>query len=309
MIELRRIETTEDADVFLALRAAIDPEHPMSRVAYLEEIERPERVDLIASLDSAPAGCAFVEPHGENMAGPLAWVSVRVLRERRRRGVGTALFREVSALARAHGRDGLIFGARHDDADSLDYLGKRGFAEVLRLRSSALELDEAAGGFAPPAGIEIAPIEDGHEQELYAAAATIVRDIPSAQESDIGTFEQWRRRELPGTTARDCSFVALAEGSVIGYAILLDVGEGVGEHAITGVLPEWRRRGVALALKQAQIDAAKARGLRRLRTDNAMENPMRLVNERLGYRRDVDWIHLRGPLLDREDGARVPRSS
>jgi hypothetical protein len=25
---------------------------------------------------------------------------------------------------------------------------------------------------------------------------------------------------------------------------------------------------------------------------------MLLVNERLGFRRDVEWIHLRGPLLD-----------
>ena len=67
---------------------------------------------------------------------------------------------------------------------------------------------------------------------------------------------------------------------------------------MTGVVREWRRRGVALALKRAQIDAATRRGLRRLRTGNAIENPMLKVNERLGYRRDVDWLHLRGPLLD-----------
>ena len=92
---------------------------------------------------------------------------------------------------------------------------------------------------------------------------------------------------------------------MVGYAILVDNGEGDGLHVITGVLPAWRRRGIALALKQAQIDAPRARGLTRLRTENALDNPMRLVNERLGYRRDVDWLHLLGPLLDT---ARVPQS-
>jgi GNAT superfamily N-acetyltransferase len=70
---------------------------------------------------------------------------------------------------------------------------------------------------------------------------------------------------------------------------------------MTGTRRAWRRRGIALALKQAQIDAARSAGLRRLRTANAVQNPMLLVNERLGFRRDVDWIHLRGPLLDGDE--------
>ena len=299
MIELRRVETDEDIDVFLGLREQIDPDHPLSRAAYVEHLKLPERVDFIASLDGAPAGCGFVEPHGDNVAGPVAWVSVRVLRERRRRGVGTALFREVSARARAGGRDALIFTARHDDADSFDYLGKRGFAEVLRVRESVLDLEEASSRFRPPEGVEIVPLEEEHEPAMYAAALVFVRDIPTSEETlEIGDIEQWRRDQLPALAVRDCSFVALADGEVVGYAILVEHRDGVGLNAMTGVVPAWRRRGVALAVKQATIDAAGARGMRQLRTANAMENPMRQLNERLGYRRDVDWIHLRGPLLD-----------
>ena len=281
------------------LRRTIDPEHMMSRGSYVVEVERPERLDLIAALDGEPVGCAFVEPHGENVRGRVAWVSVRVLGTHRRRGVGTTLFREVSAFARAGGRDSLIFPARHDDADSLEYLGKRGFVEALRLRESVLDLHQAGIRFDPPDDVDLAPLSADYEVDVYEVAVVVARDIPAADGSvEIGTFEDWRRRELGPNTARDCSFVALEDGAVIGYAILVDDGEGVGLHAMTGVLPDWRRRGVALALKQAQIDAARARGLRSLRTANAMDNPMRLVNDRLGYRRDVDWIHLRGPLLD-----------
>lgn len=311
MIELRPVETEEDVDVFLALRTAIDPVHLMHRASYVEEIKRPERSDFIATLDGEPAGCAFVEPHGDNVEGPAAWVSVRVLRERRRQGVGTELFARVSTLARADGRDTLVLAARHDDADTLDYVGKRGFVEGLRMRESVLDLAESTSRFPAPEGIELVPLDEEHEQGMYSAAKEFMRDIPTSEGSvEVGDFERWRKDQLRTGTAFDCSFVALEDGVVVGYTVVLvDNDDGVGMNGITGVVPTVRRRGVALALKQSSIDAARTRGLRELRTANAMENPMRLVNERLGYRRDVDWIHLRGPLLDREDAARVPRSS
>lgn len=299
MIELRRVETDEDVDVFLALRTAIDAEHLMHRAAYVAEIERPERADYIATLDGESAGCAFVEPHGDNVEGTAAWVSVRVLRERRRQGVGSELFAEVSRRARADGRDTLVFAARHDDVDSLDYAGKRGFVEGLRMRESHLDLASAATAFEPPTGIQIVPLAAEHEPGMYEAAKEFMRDIPSSEGSiEIGDFERWRKDQLRPQTISECSFVALREGVVVGYTIVIEDEDDVAFNASTGVVPAARRRGLALALKQAAIDAARDLGLRQLRTANAMENPMRLVNERLGYRRDVDWIHLRGPLLD-----------
>jgi mycothiol synthase len=300
VIELRRVESADDVDVFLALRTAIDPEHLMTREAYVEEIRRPERLDLVAWVDGEPAGCAFVEPHADNVEGPVAWVSVRVLREWRRRGIGTELFRAVSARAREDGRDALVFPSRHDDVDSLHYLGKRGFVEVLRLRESVLDVAGSTTAFPQPEGIEIVALADEHELGMYAAAREFSQDIPTSEDAvEVGDFERWRQDALRPSTARDCSFVALEDGVVVGYAVVLDNGDGVGLNGITGVVPAARRRGVALALKQATIDAARAQGMRQLRTANAMENPMRIVNERLGYRRDVAWIHLKGPLLDR----------
>jgi mycothiol synthase len=300
MIALRRVESEEDADVFLGIRRAIDPEHMPARAQYFEHIKAPGRVDLIAEQDGEPVAAAFVERHGENVEGPVAWVSVRVLGEHRRRGVGTALFRELSALARADGKSEFVFSARHDDADSLDFLGKRGFVEALRMRESTLELARAATSFAPPPGIELVPFTPELDDEIYDVALEVARDVPVAQQSfEIDSVEQWRADQLPKGTLRDCSFVAVAAGEgPVGYAILIAGHDREGLHSMTGVRRVWRRRGIALALKQAQIDAAKAAGLRTLRTANAVQNPMLQVNERLGFRRDVDWLHLRGPLLD-----------
>jgi mycothiol synthase len=298
-LTLRRVESEEDVEVFLALRRTIDPEHLPAASAYREHIKAPGRADLIAELEGVPVAAAFVERHGENVSGPVAWVSVRVLSEYRRRGVGTALFRELSTLARADGKSELVFSARHDDTDSRDYLGKRGFVEALRLRESILELAEAGTAFAPPPGVALVPFAPELDEAVYDVALDVARDVPTAQESfEIGSFERWRADQLPKGTLRDCSFVAMADVAPVGYAILVAGLDGEGLHAMTGVRRAWRRRGIALALKQAQIDAAKAAGLRRLRTANAVQNPMLRVNERLGFRRDVEWIHLRGPLLD-----------
>ena len=192
MIALRRVESEADADVFLALRRAIDPEHMPARTAYLEHIKAPGRIDLLAELDGEPVGAAFVERHGDDPAGPEGWVSVRVLREFRRRGVGTALFRAVSEHARADGRTALTMSAQEDDADSRSYLGKRGFVEVVRMQESTLDLEAAADPFPTPEGIELVVLTPELEPGVHEAAVEIARDIPAADEVRIGTIEEWR---------------------------------------------------------------------------------------------------------------------
>jgi GNAT superfamily N-acetyltransferase len=299
MVELRQVESEGDIDAFLAVRREIDPEHPVARHAYLQHLQEPGRLDLLARVDRTPVAAAFAEPHHGNVAGDTAYASVRVLPARRRRGIGSALFKEVSGHARGHGWHELYSVARHDDADTLDYLGKRGFAEVLRMQELSLELAAAESRADPPQGIELVPLGPELEQAAYDAAHEIYPDIPEEDGAWIGDFDAWRREALPAHTLRDCTFAALDDGRLVGYATLFDAGDGVGLHGMTGVRPSWRGRGIAAALKRAQVAAARAAGLRELRTTTAFANaPMLHVNERLGFRRGVAWVHLRGPLLD-----------
>jgi mycothiol synthase len=300
MIELRRVESATDADVFLDIRRQIDPEHVPSRAAYLEHIRSPGRLDLLAYVEAEPVAAGFVEPHGDDRNGPEAWASVRVLPGSRRRGVGTALFRALSERARSDGRTALTMPVRPDDSDGFSYLSKRGFVEAIRMRESFLALDHEPVPIAPPAGVEIAALTPALERRVFAAAIEIAGDIPAADGVRVGTFAEWRDHQLSSQLLPDCTFAALDGAEVAGFAILHDGGDGVGLHAMTAVRSAWRRRGIALALKRAQIEAARAAGLRTLRTANAVQNPMLAVNERLGFRRDLDWIHLRGQLLDGE---------
>jgi putative acetyltransferase len=81
-------------------------------------------------------------------------------------------------------------------------------------------------------------------------------------------------------------FVAVdAAGRVVGTAGLLRTGPGAGEVRRVFLLPEARGRGVGRALLEAVLDAARARGMRRLtlttrhRYDRAI-----LLYERAGFR-------------------------
>ena len=81
-------------------------------------------------------------------------------------------------------------------------------------------------------------------------------------------------------------FVALDGGEVIGYAKLTARADGrTGDHGMTAVRREARNRGVATALKRAQIAWAKEHGFERLTAANEERNAaMQHINSLLGYR-------------------------
>jgi len=55
------------------------------------------------------------------------------------------------------------------------------------------------------------------------------------------------------------------------------------QQLLTGILPEYRRRGIATALKMKTIEYAHKHGFRRILTNS--ENPaMQALNAKLGFR-------------------------
>ena len=109
------------------------------------------------------------------------------------------------------------------------------------------------------------------------------------------SFEDWLAQDMKGSGDRaDATFVAVAGGEVVGYAkfSLTAAQPTTAHHDMTGVKRAWRRRGIAGALKRAQISWAKEHGYQRLATQNEVRNePIRRLNERLGYRRGARPDH------------------
>src|SRR2546430_4310585 len=93
-------------------------------------------------------------------------------------------------------------------------------------------------------------------------------------------------------------YIALAGDELVGSAYLHASGERA-FNGLTVTRRDWRRRGVATALKRAEIAAAKRAGFKRLLTESEERNePMRRLNEKLGFVPAPNWstVVMRGPL-------------
>jgi mycothiol synthase len=274
---------------------------------YVPEVENLRHLErtmgarhVLALIDGEVAGGAtsFVFP----AAPELLQVDLAVLPDFRHRGIGETLLREVSAWARELAKRELQVEVREDDEESIRFAERRGFRELERQKAVVLRVDALASAPAvePPPGVMIVsrrkrPDLDRAEYDLDRTAG---RDIPGLDSEAEWSFGEWRAFviERPGAD-HNLSFLALAGDSVVGSASMLVIG-GIAYHGLTAVAREWRGRGVATALKRAQIAAAHTRGLTRLVTESQHDNlPMRRLNEKLGYVAEPGTIVYRGPLL------------
>ena len=298
MITVRELRDDE-IDLYVAVRTRVQG-NPFPRAVVVEDRKRPDYVDLVAELDGEPVAVASAASFGGAPDGDLAFVAIRVPREHRRKGIGTALHLRASEHAASLGKSRFYVVVRDDDSDSNAYYAARGYGEVGRMQDVFLELASAEVDPSAPAGIEIVPLAGEHLRGVYEVALEADADIPTGEQHSSGTFEQWSERNLGALLRHDLSMVAREQGRVVGYALVHQHKEDTAEHAMTGVARAARGRGVALAMKQAQIAAAKKTGLTWLRTQNDLSNaPMRRVNDKLGYVRRYEWVHLTGPLLRR----------
>ncbi|MCI0776458.1 MAG: GNAT family N-acetyltransferase, partial [Chloroflexi bacterium] len=83
------------------------------------------------------------------------------------------------------------------------------------------------------------------------------------------------------------AYLALDGDQIIGVAhVMLDTEHDRMENLFTGVLREYRGRGIAQAMKLLTIKYARQSGVSEILTENDSENaPMLAVNGKLGYKR------------------------
>jgi mycothiol synthase len=294
-VEIRVAEAGADLDSYVAVwNAAVPGDTPAVVEQQRERLERePRRLYLLAREDGRPVGCGFAGPSDAAERGFLA---PRVLPACRRRGIGTSLIVQLgSHLERLGFRTA---GAHVDgnDAGSLAFAHRFRFQEVDRQVEQVRRIGEESP-VEPPQGVTFVTIADRPEllRAAYPLGVEGWADMATSEPVTI-SLEDWLAEEA---TFPEGSFVALADGEIVGYSGLCRHGDEAttAEDGLTVVRRDWRRRGLATALKQAELAWASANGIREIVTWTQRGNDgMRAANERLGYVYRSVSVNVRGAI-------------
>ena len=302
MLELTPCADERDEQVSLDIYNAVWPHaaFTMDEVRSFKQSVRAHH-DVVARLDGVPVGSALtvLVPHRSDRVLTI----VTVLASHRRRGIGGALYAELSAWTRERGLAEIEVPVLDNDPESLAYATRRGFVEERRELGVVLDVT----GMEPPAvdppeGIEVVSWAERPELApgMYEVSLEAYPDVPGFEDDELEPYEDWLAHDMQGSgDLPEATFVAVAGDEVVGYAkfSLTQAQPRVAFHDTSGVKRAWRGRGVARALKTAQIRWAIANGFTELHTRNEERNePIRRLNASLGYRPGIGRVYLVGPL-------------
>jgi GNAT superfamily N-acetyltransferase len=292
MIELRAAESDEDLRAWASVKTAVVPNQPAT-AGQLRESAEEGRLLLLAEAGGEAVGCGIAAPSHFN---DLAFVAARVLPAHRRRGIGTLIAGALIDHARALGRNGLSAFVDAAEPGSIAFVARYGLSEA----DYELEQRRVLGDERPPVvpeGLKVVAVGERRDELLRAVwpiAQQGYADMPLPGLVSY-TLDEWLREEA---TLAHGSFVAFDRGEAVGYAGLLGhATPGHAEHGLTVVRRDRRRRGIAAALKRAQLHWAAANGLTELVTWTQRGNEaMQALNRRLGYVETSRSITFQGPL-------------
>jgi mycothiol synthase len=284
MIDVRRAESDADLEGWVRVKRAVLPNESAWTVEEFRTRLGPDRTVLVAELDGEIVGAGL---GGRSDDPNRGYVAPRVHPDVRRQGVGSALLKPLIEFVESLDLERV--SGQVTDQGSKEFAERFGFAETDRQVEQVRSLDGELTLDPLPEGVEVVTVAE--RPELLEAAYPLARDegYPDlALEGSISIpLEDWLHDEA---TLPEGSLVALVDGEIVGYSgLMAHDNDGVAEDGLTVVRREWRRRGLAKALKQRELAWARGAGFREVVTWTQTGNEsMRAVNERLAYEyRDV----------------------
>ena len=272
----------------------------MTESRYKDWLNGPKPVNrhVVAASDSGSImGWALLN-RPANQPENQGFTSLIVHPNHRGVGIGSALIEDVFAYCRTIGLSQLKSRIKDDEPAWLAWAVSKGFSIERHSYRSSIKLHnfdatpyENLIAKLTYEDIIFTTLHDLGDTEVnrrfyYEADCKAAIDIPG--EDSVETWEQFSTENFESEGYRPQGMhVAMDGGIIVGVAhSWLDVGRNRMVNAMTGVIPEYRGRGIATALKVKTIEYARDCGVSEILTQNDSENaPMLAINEKLGYKR------------------------
>lgn len=286
--------------------ATLEPVTAQTIVDYWTLRKDEFRVTILAFDQNSTAIGYWDVDHEAWMPPGRLWLKVVVVPETRHHGLGSQLFDAALQVAREQNATHLESTVLEAHPDALQFAQKRGFEIEHHAFVSELDLitfdehrfDELmarihAEGFRFFSLAE-AGLTEENKHKLYEVNRASALDNPGNNGifPDFHSFSKnvfeasWFRADTQIIAAQGDDWVGLS-------AIGVYKDDDYAYNAFTGVLREYRGRGLAQALKLQTILLAKREGVHRVRTNNDSTNePVLAVNRKLGYKPEPGIYHL-----------------
>jgi mycothiol synthase len=235
------------------------------------------------------------------------------------RGIGRAIYHKLSEEL-AHRNAILVWTTVKEDlAKRIEFFKRRGFVEKTRNWESRLDLSTAKTApfqeyldNAEKEGITFTTLaqEQQHGEDslrkIHELVQLIQADMPREAEFTPLSYEDWVSYSVKNPQLLPEGYIIAKHGqNYVGMSDVhrIDTEPGVLQQDDTGVIREYRGRGIATALKLKITEFGQRNGYRLIKTWNDSVNAAMLaVNTKLGFKRQVGWIIME-KILGPESGA------
>ncbi|ADH61995.1 GCN5-related N-acetyltransferase [Allomeiothermus silvanus DSM 9946] len=304
---------------------AVEPEWPVTAgmLEHWDKNHDPKyhRAEFVAELDAQIVGLGSIgEDRWAYEPGKFVF-DIQVHPEFQGRGVGRAIYDHLIEHVQLMNPTLLQVGTRENRPRARAFLERRGFVETWRRYESWLETRDFDCSLytdlaerVKRAGLEIKSwgelsADPDAPRKLWELDWLLLQDVPMGLKFVKRDLEQWIKEEIqdPHFVPQAC-FIALdpnredpLTGSYVGYSQLTRNPAGFWGINMTGVLREYRGKGVAKALKLEGIRYVKEHGGEQIRTTNDPPNSAMLaMNLDLGFRRQPSLLRYQKALDGRK---------